>query len=83
MNPQLGVVMVLALTVVLVFVGWLIAQRRATDRELAVRRRRELMEYDRLVKEVHSIARASADLDPSAALIDSIITSFNRGDEAA
>lgn len=83
MNPQIALVLVLALAVVLVFVGWLIANRRMSDRVLAVRRRRELMEYDRLVSEIHSIARASSDLDPSAALIDSIITSFNRGDQAA
>lgn len=79
MNPRLALVMVLGLAVVLAFVGWLVAQRRTTSRELEARRRQELIDYDRLVSEIQSIARASLDVDPSAALIDSLITSFNRG----
>ncbi|MGB8022301.1 MAG: hypothetical protein WCF04_13810 [Candidatus Nanopelagicales bacterium] len=79
MNPRLALVMVLGLAVVLVFVGWLLAQRRTTSGELESRRRQELIAYDRLVAEIQSIARSSLDVDPSAALIDSLITSFNRG----
>lgn len=79
MNPRLALVLVLALAVVLVFVGWLVAQRQSANKELEARRRQELLAYDRLMAEIQSIARAASDVDPSAALIDSLITSFNRG----
>lgn len=78
MNPRLALVLVLGLAVVLTFIAVMVHTRRARHRELLHSQRERIGDYQVLVAEIHSIARKSLDVDPSAALIDITITKFNQ-----
>lgn len=78
MNPRIAVVLLLAFVAVLLFVGWAIETRRARSRASLSRQRDRIGQYQALVDEVHSIARQSLAIDPSAALIDMTISSFKQ-----
>ena len=78
MNPRIAVVLLLAFVAALMFVAWLIETRRSRHRALLRAQREQIGQYQTLVDEVHSIARQSLTIDPSAALIDMTISSFKQ-----
>ena len=78
MNPRLAAVVLIGFIAVLVFVGWLISQRRARNAELLSSQRARIGEYQKLVAEIQAIAKPATDIDPSAELILIDISKFKQ-----
>jgi type II secretory pathway pseudopilin PulG len=85
MNPRLAAVVLIGFIAALVFVGWLITQRRARNAELLSSQRARIGEYQERVQryqgvldKIQEIAQPATDIDPSAELILMEITRFKQ-----
>ena len=78
MNPRLALVYVIGLAVVLSFIAAMVHTRRARQQELLSSQRERIGNLQDAIAEVRSIASNAVDVDPSAALIISLLNEKER-----